>query len=159
VLENESLYTFLCQDVLAPLRTVRVGKVAVVASFKSWCVCRKLEKEYGTGLWAENRTRHSSKTTVAFFWKDFLCEELSRRARKDVLDSYLFIFFQLLLVVFNTPIRNRALVAWTSSDAFRCTVHISLLMVPREHHFARDRWVVVQIQDIRVYFHLFVCFY
>ena len=35
VLENESFHTFLCQDVLAPLRTLRVWKVAVVDYFKS----------------------------------------------------------------------------------------------------------------------------
>ena len=65
-MENESFHTFLCQDVLVPLRNIWVWKVAAVAYLKSQCVCRTLEKEYGTGLWAENRTGHSSKTTVAF---------------------------------------------------------------------------------------------
>lgn len=121
-------------------------------------MCRKLEKEYWTGLWADNWTRHSSKTKVAFCWKDFLCEELSGSAGKDVSVSYLFIYVQVLLIMFSVPISKTAFIAWTSSDAFWCTVHISLLSLPREHHFARNRWVVVQIQDIRLYFHIFVCF-
>jgi hypothetical protein len=36
------------------------------------------------------------------------------------------------------------------------TVHISVLRLPREDYFARDRRVVVQIQDIRICFHMFV---
>ena len=34
-MENESFHTFLCQDVLVPLRNIWVWKVAAVAYLKS----------------------------------------------------------------------------------------------------------------------------